>query len=322
MRSAAAALLAGLLLHAATAQEPAAADGVLLRLADGTAVTAAGYRAHLQAVIGDARLEEYVVDLLLEREVERLGPVAVPAAAASVLAAPDAAAITRVRQRVTEQFGGDPARWQRYLQQTGRSESDEFATARVEVLRDARAQILVERRRTPDDALLRRLFEERYGVDGARVSIRHVLFSFAEARARLVAAHPDAPPPDEAAVDALAQREAAQAFARLAADAEFDALHPEPIPGYVYQRYGVAFADAVRETAVGAVHDPVRSDAGWHLVRVDARIVTRFDDVREELLALARTRPLTLAEWRSLRDDLLDRSGARAALEARRTRSR
>ena len=173
---------------------------------------------------------------------------------------------------------------------------------------------LVLAQRAPDERVLRRLFEDRYGPGGMQVEVRHLLVSFAEIRERLSAGNRRAvEQQDPERVEALAQQRITELQALLA-DADAPPPDWQPLPGYRFQRFGVAFAETARKLPVGEVSAPVRSEAGLHLVRVDGRVVTTFDDVREEIEAAARTAPVTLLEGRRLREELLTRYRVREAL--------
>ncbi len=282
--------------------------------AAGLRISVDEYRAHLHAVLGGARLEELVLDRLLTLEVAKLAVETLPADVRTVLDAPDRAAEARLAARIATDFDGQPERYRDYLATIGRSHADELATARLEALRDARIRALVLTRRAPDERVLRRLFEDRYGPGGMQVEVRHLMVSFAEIRERLAAGNRRAvEQQDPAKVEALARQRITELQALLA---DADAPQPDwqPVPGYRFQRFGVAFAEAARTLEVGEVSAPVRSEAGLHLVRVDGRVVTAFDDVREEIEAAARTAPVSLLEGRRLREELLTRYRVREAL--------
>ncbi len=96
-----------------------------------------------------------------------------------------------------------------------------------------------------------------------------------------------------------------RAHERLEAGETWDAVRTEladPAPfdwgdaaldeGTVERQYGAAFADTLRETPVGDVSEPVRTDFGLHLIRVRAREGGRamaFEEARDRVLIDATT---------------------------------
>ena len=141
----------------------------------------------------------------------------------------------------------------------------------------------------PTDDELRERYEQeraRFGTEEERVA-SHILVSVA-------------PGADEAAVEAarveaqgVAERARAEGadFAALAA-AESDDLGSKelggelgPIPRDVFPK---PFEDAVFALAEGGVSDPVRTDEGWHVIKLTGLVagdVQPFEAVREQLLA-------------------------------------
>ena len=312
---AAACLLA--LLAPLAPQEGAVAesDAVLVETDAGLVVRRSEYRDHLERVLGGVRLEELLLDKALEREVAALPAETLPDQVGAVLGDPVSAARRRVADKVARDFDGDARRHLEWRETVGLTAAEELAAERVAAVREARIEAIVRARRVPTERDLRRLFDERYGVDGIAVDVRHRLYDFAGARQRLAAAGKPAGPAD---VEALARTAASAARDSVSNGAAFDELDPAPIPGYRYQRFGVEFAEAVRAAEVGDVVGPVRSTAGFHLLQVTARRRTPFEDVRTGLLRAAHEAPVSLAEWTRLRAELLEEYGIRRALAARR----
>ncbi len=195
---------------------------------------------------------------------------------------------------------------------------------------ELRVAALVRRNRKPDEAALRPLFEEKYGVDGVKVEVDHALFSFLVTRRMLLERNPKGGEPSPELLERKT-RERLQSL--LDRGADFDrvlAASDEPgvaealrdpktrgkagrIEGYNYQRYGTAFAAAVRRLRAGEVSGPVRSSHGWHLIRLVSRKRTRFEDVREELVKAYLEAPPDRAERLALREALFRRYEVRRA---------
>lgn len=152
-------------------------------------------------------------------------------------------------------------------------------------LRDLRVRELVGASRSVDDAALLARFHHRYGVDGVRVRVRHILCT------------------DDMSAPETARQRAESLQRRLSAGESFDALLHEShdrvarrmlrnpkrkdeagiLAGYNYHRYGEAFAAAVRALPVGAISAPVESPSGVHLIQVVARKTTKLSQVEASL---------------------------------------
>lgn len=144
------------------------------------------------------------------------------------------------------------------------------------------------------DREVREVFDEREAAgqyDTAEVS--HILVGFGDGVA------PGTEPTDEQV--AAAEEEIAAVQERLDEGEAFEDVATEVSddPGSAAQggslgnapltQYVPEFADAAREAEVGEVVGPVRTQFGFHLIRVDSRDETTFadveDSIREELVA-------------------------------------
>lgn len=88
------------------------------------------------------------------------------------------------------------------------------------------------------------------------------------------------------AVDALARIAGGESFEDVAADVSIDGSAAsggalgEDVP---LSNYVAPFADAAREATIGEITDPVETEFGWHLLRVDSRTTQSFEDVEPQL---------------------------------------
>ncbi|MFT4840141.1 MAG: outer membrane protein assembly factor BamB [Planctomycetota bacterium] len=168
---------------------------------------------------------------------------------------------------------------------TGAAIGGSLARYATDQLRDLRIRELVGARRSIDEESLLARFHHRYGQDGVRVRVRHILST------------------DERSKPLTAQQHAQALRARLQNGASFDELlklsHDrltrrllrDPrrradagvLAGYNYNRYGDAFTAMVRSLEIGAISQPVTSETGSHLVQVLARKVTLLRSVAPSL---------------------------------------
>jgi hypothetical protein len=290
------------------------------------------YLLHLYGAIGSAHLEDLVLDRILEREVAASDLERAAADVKAALADPDATARRLLERRIAEEHGGDRDAYRRSLAVAQVTEAEDLWSMRQRALRQYRIAALVQQHRTDDARALRRLFDDRYGVDGLRVRVRHVFLSFGAERARARAAGQEATEADlEAAVRARAEalwREHVEgaAFADLVAKGHDDPHAREEardpatreaagaIAGYNFQEFGPELADLVRAMRPGDVRGPLRSSHGYHIVRLDHAERTQFADVEDELRAAWHAQPPSLAETRLLRERLFEKYRVAAAL--------
>lgn len=89
------------------------------------------------------------------------------------------------------------------------------------------------------------------------------------------------------AIDAIARIAGGESFEDVAADVSTDpgsaanggALGPDmPLSQFVEP-----FANAAREAEIGEITDPVESDFGFHVLRVDDRTIVTFEDMEDQL---------------------------------------
>lgn len=267
------------------------------------------YEHYLLARFGRSFAEDLALDLCLERAcaAEQLAPDAVEEAQRSA---------TEILQR----FGGELPE---------RERADRRVRIVNEEIRRLRTQALVRAHRRATDEQLRALFDEVHGVDGQKVKVRHLLVSWNGSEQRLREAQKDGRPPNRqeirdhalARAQALRQQiEGGRSFYALldqSDDPSTQTLLQNPlrrqlaglIEDYNYQRYGAAFAEAVRALEPGEVSQPVLSSHGLHLILLVSREVTRFEDVREALRARFQEAPLRYEEVEELRKELFTRFG-------------
>jgi len=304
----------------------------LVRLENGVSITDGEYRDHLLASFGYSRLEELVLDRILEVEVGKLAQERIPVATRSALEDPDRVARDRRAERIRTEFGGDQVAFERFQAETGITATQTLAGIKLSVLREARMTALVQGGRSPDEKALRRLFDEQFGVDGRRVEVRHVFQSFGKVANEFRERRIDPPTARVEAIvkermDGLMQEHGqGTAFEDLVAKGSDDpearrkAMEPGQraeagrIVGYNYQHFGVELAEAVRAMKVGEVRGPVKTTHGYHIVKLDALVVTEFASVQAELLKQLGEQPPSLQELRLLREALLGKHRVKEAL--------
>jgi hypothetical protein len=183
-------------------------------------------------------------------------------------------------------------------------------------------EAIIRKTREPSPARIEAKFHELYGVDGERVVVRHLFIAFGYYRNELLQ-QGRAPASIQAEEVETLARQAIEALQRrllggealpdlIAAASHDGAARAEAaasttrdragrIDGYNYQHFGSEFAAAVRALEPGQISDPVRTTSGYHLIALDSRVVTKFEDVRDAVLAAARNEAPSLAEVQGLK---------------------
>ena len=263
------------------------------------------YQSYLLALMGRTWLEELVFDRLLTMEIAQNKKAQLSDGMKAAMASAVAMANARIKK-----LGKKAPTHAR----------TRFAN---EALRDLRVAALVKTKRRASRADLIRIFEQIHGVDGQKVRLRHILVSFAATRKRLLARNGNEPT-RQAIEDAALERatglrkeiEAGKDFASLLANSDEPATqsllaHPDfkgeagRIPDYNYQRYGTAFAEAVRAMPAQTVSKVKKTSHGYHIIELESRTLTRFEDVRKDILARFHAAAVSLAEQNALRRRLL-----------------
>jgi hypothetical protein len=303
-----------------------------VELPTGIAVTGADYLTHLFLSIGSARLRELLLDRVLEQEAAAVDPAHIAGDTAATLRDPDAAARKLLAARISERHGGRRADYLRALAATGVYPDEDLWAIRQEAVRQARIAALVQSRRQPDAARLRRVFEEHYGVDGLAVVVRQVFQSFGAERHKAREAKQNL---SDAELEENVRKRVAALYAlhergtpfhllvaRGSEDPKGRALALDPaqqeragaIEGYNFQHFGPEFADAVRAMQPGEVRGPLRTSHGYHIVKLESATRTEYATVAARLPELLRQEPPSLGETRVLLEDLAARHGIDAAL--------
>jgi hypothetical protein len=170
------------------------------------------------------------------------------------------------------------------------------ALFRSEAVRVQRLDGIARATRAATDARIAAAFEADYGAGGTRVEVAHLLFMPHVMRAERIRGGADPKSLDaealkqEARALAEAARQRAMAgedFGALAAELSHDQVSKKEsgrIANYRPGLYGPAFTDAVAALEPGGVSAVIETGAGFHVIRLVSRTVTRLQDVRPALI--------------------------------------
>lgn len=272
---------------AAAACPECARDRAPVAMIDGTPITRAEFKEYLLAQFGEARIETFVNEKLLEREAARLG----------IKVTPD-----EVKDWVEERIREITA-------------TPEYRMARPEDIRaglgpQAAMGLLVERlvkaRRTSEEGI-RHEYELRYGE---RRRGRHILFQVTQRGkdgkldpAAVLAAK-------KRAEETLAQIRNGADFGELAKKISEDrgsAPHGGELPEFGKGDMVPEFAEVAFALKEGEISEPVLSPFGWHLIQITKVVppAKPFDEaLAAELRKESAMRPIDRNEMQRLLDEL------------------
>jgi hypothetical protein len=286
------------------------AEGLAALIDGQIPITLAEYSDYLLARSGRRPLNELIYRRVLAQRAAEAGLQIRPEQVAESVEA-------AWSQLLDLRHGGDEEALAAELWTAGFRVDEHLQNVRSDARRDALEDALCRHRRVLDEPTLRARFDQEYGVDGERVELWHLLVSKSKVRAELVAAGRPVAELTDAVLDEAMLARAEGLLAQLRDGAEFEALakthsHDSSvrsnggrIPGYNYARYGAPMAAAVRTARVGEPAGPVVTAAGVHLILVESRTVTAFEDVSAELRERLAAEPASWEERSRLRAELL-----------------
>lgn len=268
------------------AQEPQPlASGVVARL-DGEDITLAAYQDFLWRQTGKRAVSQMADEILLEKAAQRFGVTLDEAAA-------DAAAADRLAQAAQ---GRPAAEFEAEMRSRGYDPEMLRALFRAEALRVQRLDGIARATRSATDARIAAAFEADFGPGGVQVEVAHLLFMPHVMRADRIRAGADPKSLDAEALKQEARELAQRARARAAAGEDFAALAAElshdqvskkeggRIVNYRPGLYGPAFSDAVAALQPGECSTVIETGAGFHVVLLHSRTVTRLEEVKADLI--------------------------------------
>jgi parvulin-like peptidyl-prolyl isomerase len=182
------------------------------------------------------------------------------------------------------------------LREAGQTYEHFLDNLRADLAHEQLLDQLVLATRVPTDQRIQRAFDAKYGAGGVKVRIRHILVMPHFLRAEKIRA--GAKP---AEIDAQKMKGEARALAdacsnELVGGADFSEMvakysHDQvsrqtqgELPSYRPGLYGPAFTAAVSEQSVGQNSAVLESGAGYHIVQVMERKITKLEDVRANLV--------------------------------------
>ena len=181
------------------------------------------------------------------------------------------------------------------LRDGGLSKSMFEDNLRWEILQELTLDELVRQTRVPTDTRLQKAFEAKYGAGGVKVAVRHILVMPHFLRAEMIKGGADARSIDQAELKSGAKKLAFACREELINGADFVAMvskysHDQVslrseglLPSYRPGLYGPAFTNAVASLQPGEYSEVIESGAGFHVVMLESRVVTKLDDVRATL---------------------------------------
>jgi len=261
-------------------------EGVVARL-DDRYITREEYLDYLWFRFGKRAVRDLATRLLVEREAERYG-----------IRVDETEVQRRVAERVEAAWNSPrPVPFEEEIRRNGQSLEMFRATVAAEIRQDLLLDALVRATRVVTDDRLQQAFDRKYGPGGVLVRVRHILLMPNVLRAQAIR---QGRKPNEVDMEEMRRqaRETAEAARqRILAGEEFgdvclEVSHDQVtrqkggvLANYDGRLYGPAFRAAVEALEKpGDVSEVVESGAGFHVIQLVDRTVTRLEEVREQLL--------------------------------------
>ena len=293
-------------------------------LVDGRPVTMKEYKDFLYLCLAQSRLEDLLEFKLLRKEARRLGVALTPAQVREAVE-------KEIRKLLETRFHGNKELMIRNLRGRGFTFEEMKRWMAFDLEKRELEERLVLATRKITEEQIRRKFEDLYGLGGVRVVVRQIQVSLApllqeELRKGKSIEEVDRKNLERRALEKARRirerilkgepfwkvcvEESDEPAARAAAGDPEKAKRAGLVEGYNYQRFGGAFADAVRALKPGEVSKPVPFKSGsevvsYHVIKLDKRIVTRLEDVRTRVVQALKEEPPTFFEKLKLRRSLL-----------------
>ncbi len=316
-------LLPLLVFSPARGQGPTLAPGQVA-LVDGKPVTMEEYKDFLYLCLAQSRLGDLLEFKLLRKEARRLGVALTPE---EVRRAVD----KEVQRLLATQFHGDRELMVRNLRGRGFTFEEMKKWMAFDLEKNKLEDRLVLATRKITEEQIRRKFEDLYGLGGVRVVVRQIQVALAPLLQEELRKGKSLDQVDRKSLEKRAFEKALRIRKRILQGEPFwkvcveesddpaaraAAGDPEKarkaglVEGYNYQRFGRAFADAVRKLAPGEVSEPVPFKAGsqvisYHIIKLDRRVVTRLEDVKDKVIQALKKEPPSFFEKLKLRQSLL-----------------
>ncbi|HEX2295054.1 MAG TPA: peptidylprolyl isomerase, partial [Actinomycetota bacterium] len=204
-----------------------------------------------------------------------------------------------VQQRIDEfveaEFGGQPAQLEEALAEQGLTQAQFRDIIHDQILNESlRAEVVADVEPSEDDV---RAFYEENRAEFERTRSQHIVVADRSLAEQLAARLQGASP---AGVEDL--------FAELAREHSIDPGSRRSGGDLGFRLPGTApapFEEAVAQLDVGEISDPVRTEFGWHVIRVIDRRLTSLEDAREDI-ELQLAGPAQDAAWDRFLDDLFE----------------
>jgi peptidyl-prolyl cis-trans isomerase SurA len=261
------------------------AQGVVATVGD-TEITLEQYKEFLWSRYGKRPLNQMVDHILVQQAAQEYG-----------ISLDKEALLTTFEQRLEQSMQGRSREdFEKTLQEAGQSMQMFTTNLRVDLAHEQRLDQLVFATRVATDDRLQRAFDAQYGAGGVKVRVSHILIMPHFLRAERIRNGEKAADikPDE--MKAAARQLAETCLAELSQGADFAAQvdkysHDQvsrqnqgELPSYRPGLYGPAFTAAVADLPVGQHSTIIESGAGFHIVKILERKVTKLADVRAALV--------------------------------------
>jgi parvulin-like peptidyl-prolyl isomerase len=260
-------------------------EGVVATVGD-TEIKLEQYKEFLWSRYGKRPLNQMVDHLLVNQAAKEYG-----------VSVDKEALIATFEQRLEQSMQGrNRVDFEKTLHEAGQSMQMFTTNLRVDLAHEQLLDKLSLATRIATDDRIQRAFDAQYGAGGVKVRVSHILIMPHFLRAERIRSGEKAADINPDAMKTAARQMAETCLAELAQGANFEAQvdkysHDQvsrqnkgELPSYRPGLYGPAFTAAVAELPVGQNSMIIESGAGFHIVQIQERKVTKLADVRATMV--------------------------------------
>lgn len=253
-----------------SAKKPSASDSEVVVVIDGREITRDAYEDVLYDAFAENHLEAFIEDELVNAKAKSMGVTA------------DKEAVEKEVQKNVDtllktRFGGNEDALRRALIERNMSLEGWKKDLRNKARRQNLIDRMIKKTRTGDSPSVRKKFEQKYGEDGKKYRVRHILVSTKVINTRF---YPKSEyEAEKATIEANLKEKGKKLLAELSSGGDFAALAKANSDDFTAARggslgeawkgrFGKEFDDTVNRLDVGKTSGLVKGRRGFHIIEV------------------------------------------------------
>ena len=250
--------------------DPSAGGGEIVVVIDGREITREAYEDVLYTAFAENHLEAFIEDELVNAQAKKMG------------VQPDKDAIDKEVQKSVDtllktRFGGSEDALRRALIERNMSLEGWKKDLRAKARRTNLIDLMIKKTRDGDSPSVLKKFEQKYGEDGKKYRVRHILISSKVINTRF---YPKSQyETEKAQIEADLKEQGKKLLTQLNSGADFEALAKANSDDFTASRggslgeawkgrFGTEFDSTVNRLAIGQTSGLVKGRRGFHIIEV------------------------------------------------------